>query len=98
MPTCLKNGDDYMYGTVSNEEREMFRDAYKYFANHSQPPANQDVDANDWWETAATEIAALDHRWKGYPLMRKLLLAIYDYMGYKAKEKTKEVAEFVLES
>lgn len=33
--------------------------------------------------------------WKDYPLMRSLLLAIYDYMDFKAKEKTKELNEFV---
>lgn len=32
---------------------------------------------------------------EGYPLMQNLLLAIYDYMDFKAKEKTKELNEFV---
>lgn len=34
-------------------------------------------------------------KWKDYPLMQNLLLAIYDYMDFKAKEKTKELNEFV---
>lgn len=29
--------------------------------------------------------------------MRSLLLGIYEYLDFKAKEKTKEVAEFVQE-
>lgn len=33
--------------------------------------------------------------WKDYPLMQSLLLAIYAYMDFKAKEKTKELNEFV---
>lgn len=47
--------------------------------------------------SAAKDVGELDQKWKDYPLMRSLLLAIYEYMEYKAKEKTKEVAEFVQE-
>jgi hypothetical protein len=42
-------------------------------------------------------VGALDAKWKDYPLMRSLLLGIYEYIEFKAKEKTKEVAEFVQE-
>lgn len=51
-----------------------------------------------WWIAAATDIAPLAQKWKDYPLMQSLLLAIYDYMDFKAKEKTKEINEFVQES
>lgn len=86
-----------MNSDITNEEREIFREIYQYFASHCCPPANQDEDAVDWWTEAAKDVCALDHKWKDYPLMRGLLLAIYEYLEQKSKEKTEEVAEFVLE-
>jgi len=86
-----------MHGNVSNEEWQIFKEAYKYFADHSNPPASQDQNSTTWWMTAAADVTALDQKWKEYPLMRGLLLAIYDYLSIKAKEKTKEMAEFVQE-
>jgi len=62
---------------------------------HCDPPANQDEGAVAWWMAAVTDIAPLAQKWKDYPLMQNLLLAIYDYMDFKAKEKTKELNEFV---
>ncbi len=86
-----------MSGDITNEEREIFREAYQYFAAYCTPPANQDEDAVAWWTAAAKDVCTLDHKWQGYPLMRGLLLAIYEYMEHKAKEKTEEAAEFVPE-
>ena len=86
-----------MNSDITNEEQEIFREAYQYFASHCSPPANQDEDAVAWWTAAATDVFALDQKWKDYPLMRGFLLAIYEYLEYKAKEKTEEVAEFVPE-
>ena len=86
-----------MSGDITNEEREIFREAYQYFAAYCTPPANQDEDAVAWWTAAAKDVCTLDHKWQGYPLMRGLLLAIYGYMEHKAKEKTEEAAEFVPE-
>ena len=87
-----------MHGNVTEEEWQIFKEAYQYFSNHCLPPANQDENAVDWWTEAAKALGALDLKWKDYPLMRCLLLGIYEYMECKAKEKTKEVAEFVQES
>ena len=86
-----------MNSDITNEEQEIFREAYQYFASHCSPPANQDEDAVAWWTAAATDVFALDQKWKDYPLMRGLLLAIYEYLEHKSKEKTEEVAEFVPE-
>lgn len=80
---------------VTNQERKIFREAYNYFSAHCDPPANQDEGAVAWWMAAVTDIAPLAQKWKDYPLMQNLLLAIYDYMDFKAKEKTKELNEFV---
>jgi len=86
-----------MHGNVTNEEWQIFKEAYQYFSDHCLPPANQDENAADWWMSAAKDVGELDQKWKDYPLMRSLLLAIYEYMEFKAKEKTREVAEFVQE-
>jgi len=80
---------------VTSQERRIFREAYNYFSVYCDPPANQDKGAVAWWIAAATDIAPLAQKWKDYPLMQSLLLAIYDYMDFKAKEKTKELNEFV---
>ena len=86
-----------MHGNVTNEEWEIFREAYQFFSDHCMPPANQDEKAVAWWMTAAESLSELDQKWKDYPLMSGLLVAIYEYMECKAKEKTREVAEFVQE-
>ena len=94
---CLQNGDECMHGNVTNEEWEIFREAYQFFSDHCMPPANQDENAVAWWMAAAESLSELDQKWKDYPLMSGLLVAIYAYMECKAKEKTREVAEFVQE-
>ena len=76
-----------MHGNVTNEEWQIFKEAYQYFSEN----------AADWWMSAAKDVGELDQKWKDYPLMRSLLLAIYEYLEFKAKEKTREVAEFVQE-
>lgn len=87
-----------MHGKVTDQEWEIFRQAYLFFAEHCDPPANQDAAALPWWEHTVTDMAAVDNQWKERnPLMRDLLMAIYEYLDYKAKEKTTEVEDFVLE-
>lgn len=85
-----------MHGKVTNLEWEIFRQAYLFFAEHCDPPANQEETALPWWTQTAADVAAIDNQWKELnPLMRCLLVAIYEYLDYKAKEKTMEVADFV---
>ena len=85
------------YTDLDIASQQIFKEAYQYFSDHCLPPANQDENAVDWWMSAAKDVGELDQKWKDYPLMRSLLLAIYEYMEFKAKEKTREVAEFVQE-
>lgn len=42
-----------MHGNVTNEEWQIFKEAYQYFSDHCLPPANQDENAVDWWMSAA---------------------------------------------
>ena len=90
-------GDEYMHGKVTNEEWEIFKEAYHFFSAHSEPPANQSDEAVAWWMQTAKDVVTVDSKWKEYPLMRSLLLGIYEYLEYKSKEKTKEADEFVPE-
>lgn len=85
-----------MHGNVTDLEWEIFREAYRFFAAHCDPPANQEETALSWWKQTATDVAAVDNQWKERnSLMRHLLVAIYEYLDDKAKEKTSEVADFV---
>ena len=86
-----------MHGKVTDQEWEIFKEAYQFFAEFCDPPANQEDDCIAWWTKAAKAIAAVDNKWKDYPLMRGLLLAIYEGIENKAKEKTKEMDAFVPE-
>lgn len=82
---------------VTHQERMIFREAFIFYTSYCNPPSNQSDDAVEWWAEAAREVGALDAKWQEYPLMRSLLIAIYEHMEFKAKENTKEVAEFVQE-
>ena len=86
-----------MHGNVTNEEWRIFAAAYQFFEAHCMPPANQDKAAFEWWTSAAIDVGTLDQVWVDYPLMRSLLMAIYEYIEWKAREKTREMAEFVQE-
>ena len=86
-----------MTNEVTSMEKRIFREAFEFFARHCCPPANHEENAVDWWTAAAKDVADVDCKWTEYPLMRGLLLAIYEYMEYKAKEKTKEIDDFVQE-
>lgn len=65
---------------VHPNEREMMRQAYRYLSRYSHPPVNRAPDAAAWWRCAAREMAALDAAWNGHPLMRGVLIALYEYI------------------
>ena len=79
-----------MHGNISDEEWDIYREAYQYLAEHIDPPAGQGAEDEAWWMAAAEEAAAVDRRWKGHRLMRLLLVAIYQYLGAKGKNRNEE--------
>ena len=79
-----------MHGNVTNEEWQIFKEAYQYFSDYCMPPANQDENAADWWMSAAKDVGELDQKWKDYPLMRSLLLAIYEYINKRLRNRLKD--------
>ena len=74
-----------MHNKMSDEEWEIFSEAYQFLADHINPPARQGAEAEAWWMAAAAHAAAIDRRRQGHPLMRRLLLAIYQYLAEKPK-------------
>ena len=86
-----------MHGNVTDEQWEMWRDAYTFFAAYCNPPPNQDDEAPVWWDKPNGEIGTLYAKWNRHPLIEKLLVATYEYINEVAKEKTEEMADFVQE-
>ncbi len=86
-----------MQNKVTQTERQIFGEAYQFFADHYSPPPAPSEAAMKWWLDTAADVIALDQKWKGYPLMRSLLLAIYEDLDRKAKRAAKEAANAVQE-
>lgn len=78
---------------ISKEETEMMRQAYLFLAHHCNPPPWFDPEADEWWHQAAMEVGELDAAWSGHPLIRGVLIAVYDYIGSKAVQAAKEESD-----
>lgn len=83
-----------MFGTVSDTEKQIFREAYDFFERHCSPLANGEDGSLEFWESAADDVCTTYDKWLGHPLMSELLTAIYSYLDSKAKERTKELEDF----
>ena len=83
-----------MFGTVSDTEKQIFREAYEFFERHCAPLANGEDGSLEFWKSAAVDVSATYNKWIGHPLMSELLMAIYSYLECKAKERTNELADF----
>jgi len=79
-----------MEQAMTYEEQEIMRNAFIFLKNHCNPPANSDDHAVDWWTQAAQEMATVCHAWNNHPLAMEVFVAIYDYIGEKAKMKSEE--------
>lgn len=78
--------------TITPDEREMMRQAYRFLSQYSNPPANQAPDSVAWWDAAVRDVTVLDAVWNGHPLMRGMLTTLYAYIEWKAKAKSQEGA------
>ena len=78
-----------MAAAISQGEREMMRDAYRYLAKYIDPPADCAEEAAAWWDAAADELRALAGiKWQNHPLIMHVMTGIYSYLGDKAKLAT----------
>lgn len=72
---------------MSDLEKQIFRDAYRYLDAHPAPPSSNDHEAVvTWWEKAAEDLSVYANRWNNHPLMTGLLMVLYDYLEKKGKE------------
>ena len=76
-----------MHGRVTDDEWEIFKEAYQYLADRGVPPPSGSPEAAPWWRSAADDALAADRRWNGHPLMRGLLLALFEYLGKRGKTR-----------
>ena len=65
------------------EEAEIVRQAAAFFANHCNPPPNDDPESLGWWEQAAQEVGEMNAVWNSHELMIELLVAYYRYISNK---------------
>lgn len=70
----------------NEQEIQIFRDAYRYFVAHANPPAANSSTSEQWWMEAVDSYDALCDRHHDHPLIDVLLLAIYNYLETKSKE------------
>ena len=71
-------------------ERQIFQEAFQFLMDHHMPPLGPGKAAMEWWLDTMADLMTVDQKWKHEPLMRGLLLAIYDDLYRKAKDRMKE--------
>ena len=69
---------------ITPEELEIMRSAYVFLRDHCCPPKNSDERTDEWWKRTAGEMAAVSARWNNHPLAVEVLMAIYNYIDWKA--------------
>ena len=72
---------------MTREENGIMRDAYYFLRDHNEPPACGAENEAAYWEQAAKDLAAAGKAWNRHPLATMVLMAIYDYLQVKSREK-----------
>ena len=80
---------------LTDDEFRILQEVWQYLAEHHDPPGSQEPGAEAWWLAAAEDMRVTDLRWKGHPLMRGLLSALYTYLAgmTEARQKTDALDE-----
>ena len=65
-----------MHGKVNDDEWEIFRDAFRLYAAHCDPPENQAQDAEEWWLSMVKDTSEKAAKWNNHPLMMLLFRAV----------------------
>ena len=71
---------------LTHEEWTAWNDVFDYLSRHADPPAPGTPEAERWWQKAADDASRLCRRWHDcscQELVKKLMLAVYDYLGIK---------------
>ena len=77
-----------MHGKVNDDEWEIFRDAFRLYAAHCDPPEHQAQDAEEWWLSMVKDASEKAAKWNNHPLMMLLFRAVTEYVEQKAAGKT----------
>lgn len=70
-----------MSSKLPDDRRAMFTDAYRFYEEHWDMP-----DTAEAWEEAASQLCPIINRYNKHPLIRNLIMALYDTMDEECKE------------
>lgn len=82
-----------MHGKVNDDEWEIFRDAFRLYAAHCDPPENQAQDAEEWWLSMVKDTSEKAAKWNNHPLMMLLFRAVTEYVEQKQQKNAKNNAK-----
>ena len=72
---------------MTPEENGIMRDAFYFLRDHIDPPPVGTDECVTFWEQAAKDLGAVAATWKNHPLATGILIAVYDYLEWKCKQK-----------
>lgn len=73
---------------MTNEEKDIMRDAYYFLRDHCNPPPLGTDECADFFLKSVEDLSQLiTGTWKGHPLAQFVIMGIYEYLGVKCKEK-----------
>ena len=71
-----------------DEEKEIFRDMWRYLKEHHDPPQIGTEECVRFWENAAKNISSIvSAKWQNHPLALEMGVALYSYLETKCKAK-----------
>ena len=77
---------------MTPEENGIMRDIFYYLRDHIDPPGIGTPECEAFWIQAAKDLGAVSNTWKNHPLATYMLVAIYEYLEWKCKQKAGEPA------
>ena len=71
---------------MTNEEKDIMRDAYYFLRDHSNPPPIGTDECAEFFLKAVNDLTQLiSATWKNHPLAQLVVMGIYEYLGIKCK-------------
>ena len=73
---------------MPEKESEIMRDTFYFLRDHNDPPPMGTDACTAFWEKTAADIGMLvGGKWKNHPLATGILMAVYEYLEWKCKQK-----------
>ena len=77
---------------MTNEEKDIMRDAYYFLRDHSNPPPIGTDECAEFFLKAVNDLTQLiSVTWKNHPLAMELGISLYSYLEKKCKAGSAEV-------